>query len=227
MSRFGAVWIDHEARIREEWTATVGDGDLVLIPGDFSWATTTKSIRKHLDEVAALPGTCVISPGNHDRWWRKVHRLETDGVRFLDDQWAPLGGGWVLAASTGEDCPESPWWTEEEMRTRLDEACARLERTLAGTAAAHPGARILLMLHYPPRWAASETPTAFEEILARFPVELVVYGHIHGEDLVHAHNGDVRVGDRRVRYENASCDRVRMRPIPVLELDGALGTTGI
>lgn len=225
MSRFGDVWIDHESRIRDAWCEVVGESDLVLLPGDFSWATTTKTIRKHLEEVASLPGTCVISPGNHDKWWKKTPKLEYDGIRFLADTWAPLGDDWVLAATMGEDCPESVWWKEDVMRERFEAACARLEETLAGATAAWPDRRVLLMIHYPPRWAVTETPTAFEKILAAHPVDLVVYGHIHGPDLVHAHNGDFTVGGRSVRYENASCDRIRMRPIPILELEGALGPT--
>ena len=221
MSRFGEVWVDHERRIREEWCDVVTEDDLVLIPGDVSWATTTKTIRKHLEEIASLPGRCVISPGNHDKWWKKVPKLQYDGVRFLGDAWAPLGDDWVLAATMGEDCPESVWWSAEAMQERFESACEKLETTLAGAAAEHPDRRILLMIHYPPRWAVGDTPTAFEQIIARFPVDLAVYGHIHGGDLVHAHNGAFDVGGRTVRYENASCDRIRMRPIHVADVSGS------
>ncbi len=220
MSRFGAVWIDHETVIRHQWSRIVSPSDLVLIPGDFSWATTTKTIEKHLDAVNGLPGRVIISPGNHDKWWKKTARLRYSEVTFLGDDSMPLSADWVLAGTMGWDCPQSPWWKEEE-REVFDDACRALEDTLRRATEAHPARRILLMFHYPPRWKSEETPTAFEEILARFPVHLVVYGHIHGEDLAMAHNGVVEVGERRIRYENASADRLEMRPMKLMELPGS------
>ena len=220
MSRFGDVWVNHEDVIRREWRRTVDPSDLVLIPGDFSWATTTKTIEKHLDAVNGLPGRVIISPGNHDKWWKKTARLRFSEVTFLCDASMPLGQDWVLAGTMGWDCPESPWW-EEEDREVFDEACRALEATLERATADFPNRRILLMFHYPPRWERQETPTAFEEILARFPVDLVLYGHIHGGDLAMAHNGVMTVGERRIRYENASADRLKMRPMKLLELPGS------
>ena len=218
MSRFGEVWINHEAEIRRRWARRVGPRDLVLIPGDFSWATTTKSIERHLDEVNGLAGRKVISPGNHDKWWRKSSRLRYSEIRFLADDHLPLGSDWTLAATMGQESPESPWW-KEEMRESFEEACRNLEGTLERASRERPGTRILLMIHYPPRWDHDRTPTAFEKIINRHPVALVVYGHIHGQDLRVAHNGDMQLADRSVRYENASCDRTAMEPIEVLELD--------
>ena len=104
------------------------------------------------------------------------------------------------------------------MEDDLEEACARLESTLEAATTARPGSRILLMIHYPPRWAAERTPTAFERVIGRFPVDLVLYGHIHGPDLAVAHDGPFDVGGRSIRYLNASCDRTDMRPIEVLRL---------
>ncbi len=220
MSRFGEVWVDHENVIRRQWQRAVSPSDLVLIPGDFSWATTTKTIEKHLDAVNALPGRVIISPGNHDKWWKKTARLRFAEVTFLGDAHLPLGADWVLAGTMGWDCPESPWWKEED-RDIFEEACRTLEATLERASAAYPERRILLMFHYPPRWKPGETPTAFEKILARFPVDLVLYGHIHGADLAMAHNGVMTVGARSIRYENASADRLEMRPMQLLELPGS------
>ena len=41
MDVFGARWKDHAVRIQEAWQDVVGEDDLVLIPGDISWAATT------------------------------------------------------------------------------------------------------------------------------------------------------------------------------------------
>lgn len=218
MSRFDALWRAHEYEIRKHWHATVSSGDLVLIPGDFSWADNARNVEKHLAEINGFPGRVVISPGNHDRWWKKTERLQFDRLRFLNDSFMPLGDEWTIAATIGYECPESPWW-KPEMQPKLDLAVKNLDQTLALVTRSRPGTKILLMLHYPPRWDATRSPTAYEEVIARYPVELVVYGHIHGQDLRYAHNGHFEIGDRRVRYENASCDRILFKPIHVLSVE--------
>ena len=38
MDIFGDHWVDHWPRIREIWQQTVSEDDVVLIPGDISWA---------------------------------------------------------------------------------------------------------------------------------------------------------------------------------------------
>jgi predicted phosphohydrolase len=216
MSRYGEVWVDHEAKIRRNWRRVVTAQDLVLIPGDFSWAKTAAAVERHLDLIASLPGRAVISPGNHDRWWNHSSRLRYADIAFLNHSHLALDGDWTLAAAVGSECPESPWW-KASMQEEFDLACRDLERTLGEAAAARPGARILLMLHFPPRWRVEASPTAFERIIARFPVERVVYGHIHGGDLAFAHTGWMPVEGRDIHYLNASVDRIDMTPLVVMD----------
>lgn len=216
MSRFGEVWVDHEARIAANWRALVGEGDLVLIPGDFSWATTNKTIVRHLEFIDELPGLKVLSPGNHDKWWKKRERLRPRSILLLDDRHHALGADWTLVATMGCEQPESPWW-EESMRPEFESACRALEGSLRAAERERPGTKILLMIHYPPRWDRKDEPSAFEEIIARYPVDTLVYGHIHGVDLPRAFNEVVRIFGKPVRYENASVDRTRMAPILILD----------
>lgn len=218
MSRFGEVWEDHQERIATEWRRVVGGGDLVLIPGDFSWATTTKAIERHLELVNSLPGKCIISPGNHDRWWKKIARLRYSDIRYLADAHRPLGDGWTLAATMAWDSRESPWW-KEDMAEDHAQSVETLENMLNAAHQDRPDDRILLAMHYPPRWDVNQTPTAYEEVIARYPVDTVVYGHIHGDDLRHAHDGIFEIGGRQVRYFNASCDRMKCCPGELMTID--------
>ena len=39
MNIFGNRWENHEERLYENWQATVGKDDIVLVPGDISWET--------------------------------------------------------------------------------------------------------------------------------------------------------------------------------------------
>ena len=50
MSKYDGLWTRHEETIRARWTETVKKSDLVLIPGDISWAVTTKAVEKHLSD---------------------------------------------------------------------------------------------------------------------------------------------------------------------------------
>ena len=67
--RFAARWRDHAANIERNWREVVGPGDLVLLPGDLSMAQNHRDLQADLAWLERLPGTKVLAPGNHDRWW--------------------------------------------------------------------------------------------------------------------------------------------------------------
>ncbi|MCP4678554.1 MAG: hypothetical protein GY854_24195, partial [Deltaproteobacteria bacterium] len=68
MDRFGEHWKDHHGRIADDWTARVGSDDIVLLPGDISWALKPHEAAEDLAWIHALPGRKVILKGNHDFW---------------------------------------------------------------------------------------------------------------------------------------------------------------
>ena len=45
MDVFGPGWANHVDRLREGWQDTVGEDDLVLIPGDISWGLRLKGLK--------------------------------------------------------------------------------------------------------------------------------------------------------------------------------------
>ena len=70
--RYAARWRDHAANIEKNWRAVVRAGDLVLLPGDLSMAQNHRDLQADLAWLERLPGTKVLSPGNHDRWWNDI-----------------------------------------------------------------------------------------------------------------------------------------------------------
>ena len=66
MHVFGSVWENHAERLAEAWKQSVGAEDLVLIPGDISWAMRLSDAAADLAFIDALPGTKVLLRGNHD-----------------------------------------------------------------------------------------------------------------------------------------------------------------
>jgi calcineurin-like phosphoesterase family protein len=57
---------DHDAAVAERWCATVRADDEVWVLGDLSMATTNTRVDAVLAQIAALPGTKHLVPGNHD-----------------------------------------------------------------------------------------------------------------------------------------------------------------
>ncbi|MBC8137578.1 MAG: metallophosphoesterase, partial [Fibrella sp.] len=80
MDRFGAEWVDHADKIREHTIATVGADDILLIPGDLSWATKRHQAEPDLAYLAELPGTKIAIKGNHDYWWESDKPIGYPGL---------------------------------------------------------------------------------------------------------------------------------------------------
>jgi uncharacterized protein len=88
MDIFGESWKEHHIKIAEDWTRRVNDDDLVLIPGDVSWAMKFEDAYKDLEFIAKLPGKKVLVKGNHDLWWSSVSKLRAlklPGMYFLQN----------------------------------------------------------------------------------------------------------------------------------------------
>ena len=75
MDIFGPHWLNHFERIREDWRIKVGPEDVVLLPGDLSWAMHLEEAREHLAQIAELPGRKVILRGHHDSWWSGIGKV--------------------------------------------------------------------------------------------------------------------------------------------------------
>src|SRR5438067_9474444 len=73
--RFAGRWRDHTTKIAAEWRAVVRREDLVLLPGDLSMARNHRDVQPDLAWLDRLPGTKVLSAGNHDAWWNSVEAI--------------------------------------------------------------------------------------------------------------------------------------------------------
>ncbi len=71
--RFAARWRDHAAKIEQNWR----DGRRGRRPGlaaraTSPWPSNHRDLQPDLAWLDRLPGTKVLAPGNHDRWWNGV-----------------------------------------------------------------------------------------------------------------------------------------------------------
>ena len=75
MDVFGSHWDRHFETISENWRAKITHEDIVLIPGDISWAMQLSDAADDLAASGELPGTKLLLRGNHDYWWSSLSKL--------------------------------------------------------------------------------------------------------------------------------------------------------
>ena len=199
MDVFGEHWKNHFERIQADWRARVRASDLVLLPGDLSWAMHLEDALEDLHSIAALPGRKLLLRGNHDYWWSAVGRVRRalpEGMYALQND-SLLMDGRLYAGSRGWAIPGADA-TPEDVRIYNRERL-RLEMSLKNARARDASAPITALLHYPP---LTEDMSGFSDILEAYGVEDCVYGHLHGAGLY----GAVRGECRGVRYHQVSCD---------------------
>ena len=75
MNIFGNNWTDHPEKIRKNWLEKVKEEDLVVLPGDFSWAMHLEDTYEDFKYLNSLPGKKLLLKGNHDYWWTTLKKM--------------------------------------------------------------------------------------------------------------------------------------------------------
>jgi predicted phosphohydrolase len=209
MDVFGAAWAGHARAMAEAWDDRVEPGDVVLLPGDLSWAKDIEEARDDLAWIGARPGTKYLLRGNHDSWWKgagQVRRALPPRCFALQNDAFDLSVAVLVGARgwTGPDDPlatpgDVPIFTRELERLRLSIADA--DRRFGRSAPR------IAMLHFPP-WLEGQPPTSVVPILREAEVRHCVYGHLHGADHARAVTGP-RDG---VTYHLVASDAIGFAP---------------
>ena len=104
MNVFGSHWDRHFEVISEHWRRMVAPEDVVLIPGDISWAMQLEEALDDLRAIAALPGQKLLLRGNHDYWWSSLTKLRAvlpEGMRVIQNDALKLNGASDIAFVIG------------------------------------------------------------------------------------------------------------------------------
>jgi Predicted phosphohydrolase len=179
MDIFGANWTNHWDKIRENWNTVVNDEDLVLIPGDISWALRLEEALPDIMEISEMPGKKIMIEGNHDYWWQsasKIRRVLPDGMSIIQNDYIDAGD-FYICGTRGWMLPGDERFKENDMKV-YNRELIRLNLSLSSIPQnAEKG--IIVMLHFPP-FNEKKEPSDFVDIIKKYNVKKCIYGHLHG-----------------------------------------------
>ncbi len=229
MDIFGPNWRGHAEKIASNWKSTIHPEDLVLIPGDLSWALKLEEAVPDLQWVHDLPGTKVLIKGNHDYWWGSlnkitgvlppsIHLIQNNVFNWKD---VTIGGArlWDTPEySFGEwiDFQENPKAKEvdELVQEEFSEKIfnRELERLKMSLNSLNKDATLrIAMTHYPPI-GADLKPSRAAQILEQHQIQICVFGHLHNLKTDEPLFGVAR----GIRYILTSCDYIHFQPIAIV-----------
>ncbi len=179
MDIFGPHWQNHIQKIKMNWEEHITHEDVVLVLGDISWAMRLIEAKQDLDWLDHLPGKKICIRGNHDYWWDRPKKLEQayPNMFFLQNTAYTLGH-MTLCGARGWICPNTTHFTLEDERL-FNRELKRLTLSL-DTAMKEGATEIWVMLHYPPTFGEEKT-SPLTDLLEKYPVTRVIYGHLHDE----------------------------------------------
>lgn len=206
MNVFGSQWDGHWDKIRADWRERVREDDIVLIPGDISWAMKLEDALPDLRSIGELPGRKILLRGNHDYWWgaiTRVRQILPAGMYAVQNDALMLSGivfcgtrGWTNPQGSG-DSEDARLYARELIRLRISLERAR-QLSSSGP--------LVAMTHYPPLGEGG-VRTPVSDLLEEFSVQDVIYGHLHGASIKTAFSGTMN----GVRYHFVSCDGLGFR----------------
>lgn len=211
MDVFGSRWENYIERMEAQWNCVVKPEDLVLIPGDISWAMYLEETKTDFTYLNRLPGQKLLLRGNHDYWWTTLNKMEKyveeqgfDTLHFLKNT-AFLWEGTAICGTRGWNIPRPD--SNGEDKKIYERERQRLLLSLEAAAAQKP-ARMVCAMHYPPVETDGITP-GFLDIMEQYGVEECVFGHLHAA----AHRFAPQGIWRGIKLKLVACDYLDFTPL--------------
>lgn len=203
MDVFGGHWENHAGKVMENWTKIVQKDDVVIMPGDFSWATYLAQAEEDFKFLGSLPGKKIMLKGNHDYWWETVTKMKN----FLDSI-GVFNIEFLHNNSCCFDdicfCGTKGWDFKEEKDDKIiNRETSRLKTSLESVPEAI--SEITAVFHYPP----DENPVILEILKSR-GIKKCIYGHKHGYS-----EEPKRYTKEGIEYINASADQIDFAPVMI------------
>lgn len=231
MDQFGPMWTGHQRRIGSHWQNLVSEKDIILIPGDISWAVHWEDALVDLKWLNSLPGKKILLKGNHDLWWKKTSQLRNAGLKtlhFIDGDSVQIGNWEFFGArlwDTSEyHCNDIIDWTTEDGKVpdmykvvegddsdkKYNSELLKLQRSIDSLKSKDTNK--IVLFHYPPT-TSRYTPTRALEMVSQVEgLKTGVFGHLHQlkQDLDFKPFTSDNSSDLTLHL--CSCDHLKMKP---------------
>lgn len=201
MDIFGDSWKNHEEKIFENWRRQVSEDDIVLLPGDISWAMRIEQVVEDLEKIDKLPGRKFISKGNHDYWWESISKLKKLGfetIEYIHNTGYYIGDigiagarGWTDRDNEDFDVHDEKIYMREVNRLKLS-----LDQI-------KDAKYKIVLIHYPPFRFNGEF-NEFSQLMQEQKVDICIYGHLHGDGHQYVVEGNLN----GIQFYCVSCDYI-------------------
>lgn len=212
MDIFGDNWENHDKKIRSNWIKKVKEEDLILLPGDFSWAMYIQDAKKDFEYLNELPGTKLLLKGNHDYWWESLKRMREflkennfSNIDFIYNN-SYIWENKIIVGTRG--------WSEQEENPEkiIRRENLRLELSIQdGIKKFGDDKEIIVCMHYPPFNGYESSELNFIETMKKYNIKICIYGHIHGEVGKEAKKGNID----GIKFVMASSDQTNFDLIKI------------
>jgi len=209
MDMFGSHWEDHTKTLKGSWNKVVNETDLVLIPGDISWAINLEEAKPDVEFLAGLPGKKLIIRGNHDYWWASLKKLR----EFLPPDIIPMQNTAFVYEGVG--IAGTRLWIDPDLNL---EGASSNDKKIFGrelnrlgislSALPHGIHKRIIMTHFPPISLDGRVGRAVD-VADEYGCDIWVFGHMHLGDIDYS-GFNRTIGS--TRYEFVSADYLDFRP---------------
>ena len=228
MDIFGEHWKNHADIMAKNWDAKVEQDDIVLCPGDLSWAMRLDEAKPDLDWIGERKGQKILGKGNHDFWWSAISKVRAalpESCRALQNDAVDLGDVilagsrcWVAPGGYDYKPADEKIYLREIERLKLSlNAAKKLQKESVDKNCIKKN--IIAMIHYPPFVKDNEEESGFRsteisDLLEEFGVIKCVYGHLHGK---YAHDTAFTGTRSGIEYGLIACDYINFNPVLIYE----------
>lgn len=197
MDIFGPQWKNYTNKIEQHWRSSISSDDLILIPGDISWATRIEEAQPDLAWIGQLPGTKVFIKGNHDYWWSSLSKIKSilpPSCHLIQNNsltWQEISIAgtrlWDVPGLNFNDIIDfkvnershKPLTEKDESAESLKIYQRELVRLETSLKSMNPlSKKRIVMTHYPPIGHALQE-TEVSRLLEKYKIDICVFGHLH------------------------------------------------
>lgn len=225
MEEFDDVWIEHEKKIKENFSRIIRPEDTVVLTGDHTWGGHLSTCIPDIEFICSLPGRKILLRGNHDIFWQykkteELRKLYQGKLEFLQNNFIEYGD-YALIGSKGY-CYE-PW---DKMKDAKKRAAKRYRVELNRLQLSYESAKkagfekFIIFLHYPPTEIESSgneyggyPDSCFTRFAENIGADKVIYSHLHGKNRFNDSITGMKAG---VEYSLVSADFLDFKPLKIL-----------